>query len=202
MTMTSSHSNQTTTQPAATAAELSDGSTAQPTAPAQRWLAVVRIGLGLVFGWAFLDKLLGLGYATPAARAWVSGGSPTAGFLGNVEVGPLAPAFRGLAGSAAMDWLFMVGLAGIGLALLAGMGVRVAAGAGALMMVLMWMAEWPLASTTAAGEPSGSSNPLIDSHLIYAAVLIVCALANAGRVWGLGRRWQQLTVVRRHPWLV
>lgn len=39
--------------------------------------------------WAFLDKTFGLGYATPAANAWVDGGSPTKGFLGNVQVGPM-----------------------------------------------------------------------------------------------------------------
>ena len=34
----------------------------------------LRIATGLVFLWAFLDKLLGLGYATPTDRAWINGG--------------------------------------------------------------------------------------------------------------------------------
>ena len=33
-----------------------------------RALAVLRIATGFIFLWAFLDKMFGLGYATPAAR--------------------------------------------------------------------------------------------------------------------------------------
>ena len=50
---------------------------------AARYLfAGIRLALGWVFLWAFLDKLFGLGHATPAKRAWINGGSPTKGFLG------------------------------------------------------------------------------------------------------------------------
>ena len=61
------------------------------------WLAVARVLLGLVFLWAFVDKLFGLGIATPAARAWLNGGSPTTGFLKSVE-GPFSNFFNGIAG--------------------------------------------------------------------------------------------------------
>ena len=50
---------------------------------------MLRIMVGLTFVWASADKLLGLGYATGPAKAWINGGSPTTGFLSNVEVGPL-----------------------------------------------------------------------------------------------------------------
>ncbi|RGA01239.1 hypothetical protein DI270_030565 [Microbispora triticiradicis] len=43
--------------------------------------AAARIAIGWVFLWAFLDKLFGWGFATPAAKAWINGGSPTTGFL-------------------------------------------------------------------------------------------------------------------------
>jgi thiosulfate dehydrogenase [quinone] large subunit len=43
---------------------------------ATKFLAVFRVVLGVEFLWAFLDKTFGLGYATPAARAWINGGSP------------------------------------------------------------------------------------------------------------------------------
>jgi thiosulfate dehydrogenase (quinone) large subunit len=62
-------------------------------------IAALRISLGLVFLWAFLDKTFGLGYATPAARSWVSGGSPTNGFLSHVEVGPFQSIFNSIAGT-------------------------------------------------------------------------------------------------------
>jgi thiosulfate dehydrogenase [quinone] large subunit len=69
------------------------------------------------------------------------------------------------------------------------------------MLLMMWAAEWPLSTTTAAGKPSGSTNPLIDYHIVFALVLIVAALLGAGLTWGLGRQWQKLTVVRNNPWL-
>jgi thiosulfate dehydrogenase (quinone) large subunit len=43
--------------------------------------AALRLSLGWVFLWAFLDKTFGLGYATESRDAWIDGGSPTFGFL-------------------------------------------------------------------------------------------------------------------------
>jgi thiosulfate dehydrogenase (quinone) large subunit len=169
---------------------------------AARALAVLRISTGFVFLWAFLDKTFGLGYATPDARAWVHGGSPTKGFLSNVEVGPFQGFFHSIAGDAWADWAFMLGLLGIGVALILGVGMRLAAGAATVMMAMMWAAEWPLAQQTAAGEPSGSSNPIIDYHVVYAVGAIVLALTYAGHTWGLGRRWAELPVVRKNRWLI
>jgi thiosulfate dehydrogenase (quinone) large subunit len=168
--------------------------------PGAHATALLRIALGLVFLWAFLDKTFGLGYATPPARAWISGGSPTKGFLGAVEVGPLRDAFHAIAGAAWADWLFMLGLLGIGVAVTAGVALRVSAVAGTIMLALMWLAEWPLAMLTATGEPSGSTNPVIDSHVIYALGLIAVAAAGAGRTWGLGKAWDGIAFVHAHPW--
>ncbi len=42
---------------------------------------VARIALGWIFLWAFLDKLFGWTFATPAGKGWLEGGSPTKGFL-------------------------------------------------------------------------------------------------------------------------
>jgi thiosulfate dehydrogenase [quinone] large subunit len=153
--------------------------------------AVIRISLGWVFLWAFLDKFFGLGYATPPEGAWLEGGQPTAGFLGNATTGPFADFYQGLAGQVWLDWVFMIGLLGIGLALLLGIGMRIAAAAGALMLVLMWTAVLPPAN-----------NPFMDDHLVYALVLVALALGDAGRTFGLGAWWQQTSLVRRWPVLV
>jgi thiosulfate dehydrogenase [quinone] large subunit len=40
-------------------------------------LAGLRLALGWIFLWAVIDKLFGLGFATPAKNAWIDGGSPT-----------------------------------------------------------------------------------------------------------------------------
>jgi thiosulfate dehydrogenase [quinone] large subunit len=169
---------------------------------ATKFLAVFRVVLGFEFLWAFLDKTFGFGYATPSARAWIHGGSPTKGFLSNVAVGPLEGTFHAWAGAGWADWTFMVGLLGIGLALIFGVGLRIAAVSGTLLLLGMWAAEWPLARFTSAGEPSMSVNPIVDYHIIYALSLIALALTYAGHTWGLGRLWARLPFVHRHRWLI
>ncbi|MGC9498588.1 hypothetical protein [Streptomyces sp. WG7] len=163
--------------------------------------ASARVLMGFVFLWAFLDKTFGFGYATASGKGWVDGGSPTEGFLGHVAVGPMESTFHSWAGAAWADWLFMLGLLGIGLALTAGVALRLAALAGTVMMALMWVAEWPPAKHLSDGSASMSTNPFADYHLVYAVVLIVLAAVSAGNVFGLGRWWARLPVVRDYAWL-
>ena len=164
-------------------------------------LAVLRIVMGLTFLWAFLDKMFGLGYSTSTAQAWVNGGSPTKGFLANVHVGPLQSVLRAWAGTGWADWLFMLALLGIGLALLFGVGMRLTATAATVLLAFMWFAEWPLARVTSTGTATSSTNPLIDYHVVYIVVVIALAVYVAGDTWGLGRQWAKLDLVRRHRWL-
>jgi len=162
------------------------------------WLAALRLSTGFVFLWAFLDKAFGFGYATPSENAWVNGGSPTKGFLSSVAVGPLEDTFHSWAGDAWADWLFMLGLLGIGAAVMLGISLRAAAISGTVLMALMWIAEWPLAKHTSAGDPTMSNNPIVDYHVVYALVLIVLAVTHAGDRWGFGRMWARLPFVQRH----
>ena len=170
------------------------------TATAAKALAVLRISTGFVFLWAFLDKTFGLNYATPSAKAWINGGSPTKGFLASVEVGPFQSLFHSIAGTWWANGLFMLGLLAIGVALIAGVAMRIAAVSGVLMLAMMWLAEVPFAQFTSAGVPTGSPNPFADSHYMYAVVLIVLALTYAGTTWGLGRIWSRLPFVHRNRW--
>ena len=149
--------------------------------------AALRIALGWVFLWAFLDKLFGLGHETESKAAWINGGSPTSGFLGHATTGPFADMYQNIAGQAWADWLFMIGLAGIGTALIAGIAIRIAAASGALLLVLMWTAVLP-----------PENNPFMDDHLIYALVLVALALANAGHVLGLGQVWERIPLVQKY----
>ncbi|MFF4398907.1 hypothetical protein [Streptomyces sp. NPDC001480] len=164
-------------------------------------LASLRILTGFVFLWAFLDKTFALGYATASGKGWIDGGSPTKGFLSSVAAGPMESTFHSWAGDTWADWLFMLGLLGIGLAVMAGAALWPAAVAGTAMMVLMWIAEWPPARHLSDGSPSMSTNPFTDYHVIYAAALIAVAAAGAGTTWGLGRLWARLPIVRDHTWL-
>jgi thiosulfate dehydrogenase [quinone] large subunit len=162
----------------------------------RRVLAVLRLATGFIFLWAFFDKTFGLGFSTPAARAWVVGGTPSQGFLlGDGVVGPLKPFFTAIA-SPASDVLFQLGMLGVGVAVMLGIGLRVSAAVGSFMMVLMYLAEWPF------GVNAASTNPLVDYHIIYALALITVAVLAAGDTWGLGDRWKRLSVVHRLRWLV
>lgn len=150
-------------------------------------VAAARIILGFEFLWAFLDKLFGLGFATPAARSWLHGVSPTAGFLKTVH-GPFAGMFHGIAGAGWADWLFMLGLLGIGLALILGCGLRIAAVGGTLLLLMLWAASLPIAT-----------NPFVDEHIIYIPVLWIVA-SSAPRL-SAAHIWRQLPFVRSSRWL-
>lgn len=161
---------------------------------------MLRIATGFVFLWAFLDKTFGLGYSTPSARSWINGGSPTKGFLASVHVGPLQSTFHSIAGTWWANGLFMVGLLGIGVALILGVAVRIAAVSGVIMVAGMWLATYPPAKFTSAGTPTSSTNPFVDDHMLEALILVVLATTLAGRTWGLGSMWARLPFVARHRW--
>jgi len=153
-------------------------------------LAVTRLSLGFIFFWAFLDKTFGLGRATPAEGAWIDGGSPTEGFLTNAATGPFTDFYQGIAGDAWADWLFMIGLAAIGAALILGVGMRVAAATGALLLVMMWSVVLP-----------PENNPVLTDHLVYAMALGLLALTGAGKTLGFGRAWERIPLVQRFGFL-
>lgn len=176
-------------EPAASGAPLPPAA-ARPLAPvAARPLAVVRIVLGSVFLWAFFDKTFGLGFATSPGKAWIAGGSPTAGYLGSMK-GSFSGMFQALAGAPIVDWLFMLGLLGAGTALVLGIALRTAAAGGTVLLGLMWLSSLPL-----------QNNPIIDEHVVYAAVIIALAAARAGDTWGLGQQWSALIKNPSLGWL-
>jgi len=150
---------------------------------ARRFLAIMRLVMGWTFMWAFVDKLFGLGFATPSERAWINGGTPAQGFMkaGAESDNPFAQFFANIAGPWS-DWLFMIGLFGIGLALLTGAGLKIAAWTGTALLLFMYLAQFPLYEESA-------TNPITDSHWIEALALIVVAATYAGDTWGLGKWW-------------
>ncbi|WP_211308349.1 hypothetical protein [Calidifontibacter indicus] len=97
--------------------------------------------------------------------------------------GPFADFFKNIAGPWA-DWLFMIGLAGIGIAVLAGAGLKIAAWSGTLLLGLMYLAEFPIGQAN-----HGFTNPITDSHWIEAICLLVLAYTFAGDKLGLGKWW-------------
>ena len=169
----------------------------QPTATGYV-LAVLRVAFGLTFLWAFFDKTFALGFHTGYDQAgnldrfgnaaWINGASPTEGFLAFGADGPFKDFYNNIAGDAWADWLFMLGLLGIGVALTFGAGMRIAAATGALLYLLMWTVVLP-----------PENNPVLDDHLLGGLTLVVLALLYAGDTWGLGRWWAQKSIVKKYP---
>ena len=133
----------------------------------------LRFVMSFMFLWAFFDKVFGLGFATKQVNSWLNGGSPTLGFLSH-SVGPFAGIFQSLAGLPIIDWLFMLGLLFVGLTLLFNRFAFWAAVAGALMVILMWLAVLP-----------PPNNPIVDDHIVYALVFALIAVKSKAGELGL-----------------
>ncbi len=157
--------------------------------PGQYGLGVARILLGWVFLWAFLDKVFGLGMTTPWERSWLSGASPTAGYLSSAK-GAFGGLFQSMAGLAVIDWLWMLGLGGVGVAFVLGVALRPAAVAAVFVMGGIYLSMLPLAN-----------NPFLDQHLMYVVLCVAFALAGTGRFLGLGLAWSRIGWVRNRSWL-
>ncbi len=150
-------------------------------------LAVLRIVMGFMLIWAFLDKLLGLGFPTGSDAAVINGGSPTEYYLTYLVSGPFASLYESLAGNAVLDILLMAGLLLVGAAMVAGVSSRLATLGMCVMMAVMFTMEIP-----------PEDNPLVDYHVIYIlAALAVYLLGGFGRL-SLAKYYDSLPVIRDH----
>jgi len=152
------------------------------------WLGL-RLTLGLIFLWAFFDKLFGLGFSTTASKAWINGGSPTIGFLGNAVTGPLTSFYHWLSNySFVIDWFWMLGLLFVGVSLTFGIALRLGSYAGAVLMFLAWTALIP-----------PTTNPVLDEHVVYIFSLLLLSSSKAAYYFGLGKWWSKFKFVKKYP---
>lgn len=165
------------------------------TTSARVTIAIMRIVIGWVFFWAFIDKLFGLGYSTPSERSWLNGGKPAQGFLMGTTGEDATSPFVGL-GKFFLSWgafadiLFMAALLLIGVAFLLGAGLKIAAWGGTLLMLFMYLVLFP---------GPGATNPVTDSHWIEALALLVPAYTLGGDTWGVGKIWAKM--IGDNTWL-
>ena len=105
--------------------------------------------------------------------------------------GPLTNFFNSIAGNPIVDWLFMIGLLGIGIGLITGITMKLASYGGTVMVLLMWLASLP----TAHGV-------FMDEHVIYALVLLILVWTKTeDKIWSLSKWWKELRLVKKHKWL-
>ncbi len=172
------------------------------------FLSLTRIAIGFVFLWAFLDKLIGLGFATCRTvaddgsfsiaamcdKSWLNGGHVTEGYLvyGGNPNSPFHDFFVNLGADRWTDWAFMLGLLAVGVALMLGIGTKLGAWAGTALLVFMYMTQmWP------------ANNPFLDEHLVYSLALIGIVYVELSRQdIGFGKLWRKLPVVQKNSWLV
>lgn len=150
---------------------------------------LLRLVMGWTFLFAFLDKLIGLGFTTVPDKAWLAGGSPTFGFLKFATKGPFVEFFQSLAGNGLVDFLFMAGLLFIGISLTLGIFVKLSSFSGMLMLLLMYI----------AGFIPPEHNPLTDEHIINALIMIGLLFSHSGRYLGFGKLWSNTKFVQKYP---
>jgi thiosulfate dehydrogenase [quinone] large subunit len=179
-----------------------NGATAAPTeVKGGRIWGALRMALGWVFLWSFLDKAFALGFSTGRLEnggidffgpdAWINGGSPTDGVLQFAvhTKGFFEGFYQSLAGSTFVEWGYMLSMVLIGLGLIFGIGTRLAAIGGIAWMAIFYTATavWP------------EHNPFVDDHVVYAIALAGIAYVGAGRYFGFGRWWERTALVRKFP---
>ncbi|MDO8462926.1 MAG: DoxX family protein [bacterium] len=140
-------------------------------------ITILRVAMGWVFLGAGLDKLL------------AEGGWSAAGYLRGAT-GPFAGLFQSLAGVAWVDQLNMWGLTLIGVALIIGVAVRWSSFWGIVVMLSYYFAHFD----------QNTANGWMDSHVIYALLLLTFLVVGAGSWYGLDSKLRASSGVRR--WLL
>jgi thiosulfate dehydrogenase [quinone] large subunit len=164
----------------------------------ERGIAVLRVLMGLLFTYAGVEKLLGIGLE--AGKSWTAGGFlkfATAGTWPGAADGAVINPFQGFWQGLATDpdllniinVLVPWGELAIGIALILGLGTRFAALMGVLMMGLFYLASWDF------------SLGIINSDLVYLAVLAFLGYAAAGEAYGLDAYVERTPSVQRTPQL-
>jgi thiosulfate dehydrogenase [quinone] large subunit len=166
----------------------------------QKVLGLLRIAMGFVFLWPFLDKLFGLGFGTAPENAWIAGASPTKGFLqfyGVNQNSPFAFIFSDTLGSMyqLVDIAYMAMLLFAGISLMTGIFVRLSSISTIIFLASIYLSAWIINPA----EGVAVYNPLIDDHIIYIIVLALFLVRPVGDYLGLGKKWSSLSFVEKYP---
>jgi len=163
-------------------------------------IAILRIGVGIIFLWAGLEKLF-------APEPWSAAGFlqfGTAGSLGwpfvtgevaeGTVFNPTQALWAGLATNeaamAVINVLVPFGQIGIGVGLILGLLTRFSAAMGTLMMLFFFLAAWDFAFG------------VVNQHLTYALVTALLGLIGAGNYIGLDRAVGESTSPGIRRWLL
>lgn len=157
---------------------------------------ILRIGLGLMYLWAFIAQGFGIGYTNSngtdrgwyfsfdTANGWITSGfdhSPTAGYVSGMT-GPIGSFVQWLP-NGLVDFLWLFALAGLGIALTFGIFMTIAGWGGFVLNMLIWIGGLP-----------PSSNPIIDGeHMAFALSILLLMFLKADTRFGFGSWWRAHT---------
>lgn len=149
------------------------------------------LGLRLVMAWTFIQA----GLEKILASSWSS-----VGFLQGIpEANPFHSMFQFFAAyPTAVDPLVMYGQVLIGIGLLLGAMFRFSALMGGIQMILFWLASFQ------AGFMEGlpvSHGFVVNSNLVYAAILFGLGSLGAGRLAGMDEYLEDTKIFKRNSWL-
>jgi len=152
----------------------------------ERWVGYSLVTLRLVMGWVFfyagIDKLLAGDWS---AQGYLMGAANREGSLFPGLWETMAQNYVGL-----INPLNMWGLTLVGLALIVGAAVRWSAFWGSVIMLFYYLSGYPLENSL-----------LIDSHVVYIALLFGIGAFGAGRILGVDEYLERTAVVENNPWL-
>lgn len=139
-----------------------------------------------------LRVAMGLRLLFPAWKMIMEGPAPTKKYLLKVK-GPFAHFFHRLAGRKWAIYLNAWSLLICGFLLVFGIFVRPAALVGGIIMLLYWLSKFP------------HKEGVINENIIYAAVLFLLGMLNAGIWWGFDFLLLQfpkvLQLYQSNPWM-
>lgn len=150
-------------------------------------LATLRILMGLMMLWGFFDKLLGLGYETPAGQGMIDGGSPSS-FVVYVTGGLFSDFYNSIAGNGFVDFTMMAAMLVIGITLTLGFASKLTTIGMCAFVLVMYSLHIP-----------PTDNPLIDYHITWAVAMVSVYLLGGYDRISINDGWKESDLVKRFP---
>ena len=152
--------------------------------PAYQWgIAILRIGVGIIFLWAGLEKIMApepfdasgfLQFGTTGSLGWpFVTGTPEEGAIYNPTHDFWVAMSKNETAMSVVNFLVPYGQLGIGIGLILGLLTRFSAAMGTLMMLFFFVAAWDF------------EFGIVNQHLTYALVTGFLGLIGAGNYFGV-----------------
>ncbi len=154
------------------------------TKTAKYTMGLIRILIGWIFIWRFMDKMWDLDFNPEAHRSWFGS---IRELLLTAQEGPFSEMFHSMA---ATEWWYLLLLLFVGAGLILGIFTRISGILGAVLMLLLFIHNYPPAD-----------NPLVSHHLVYALLFLFFAFSSAGQWMGLNKWWSETRIVSSLPFL-